>query len=66
MFVCNFVPCPHEDFVIGVPCDVEYKLILNSDDAKYGGTGNYIKETLVPVKKQQTEDHIRYDIPFRR
>lgn len=65
MFVCNFVPCPHEDFVIGVPCDVEYKLILNSDDVKYGGTGNYIKETLVPVKKAADGRpyQVRYSIP---
>lgn len=65
LFVCNFVPCPHEDFTIGVPCKGEYKLILNSDDEKYGGTGNYIKEVLV-AKKEEADGKpysVKYSIP---
>ncbi|MEE0265178.1 MAG: 1,4-alpha-glucan branching protein GlgB [Acutalibacteraceae bacterium] len=52
LVVCNFVPCPHEHIRIGVPCKGEYKLVLCSDDLKYGGTGNYYKETLVAEKSE--------------
>ena len=39
LFVCNFTPMEREDYRVGVPRRKQYKLILNSDDAKYGGTG---------------------------
>lgn len=39
LFVCNFTPVEREDYRVGVPRRKQYKLILNSDDAKYGGTG---------------------------
>ena len=37
--VCNFTPVFHDDFVIGLPTKGKLKLILNSDDTKYGGNG---------------------------
>ncbi len=39
LFVCNFTPMEREDYRVGVPRKKQYKLILNSDDVKYGGTG---------------------------
>lgn len=39
LFVCNFVPVPHEKFRIGVPFAGKYKEILNSDDTRFGGSG---------------------------
>ena len=39
LFVCNFTPVVREDYRVGVPKRKQYKLILNSDDAQYGGTG---------------------------
>lgn len=39
LFVCNFTPVGREDYRVGVPKRKQYKLILNSDDAQYGGTG---------------------------
>lgn len=39
LVVCNFDTVYHEEFVIGVPKG-KYKEVLNSDDVKYGGTGN--------------------------
>ena len=65
MFICNFVPVPHENFLIGVPCNVEYKLVLNSDDKKYGGTGSYVKETLIPQEEEcdNMPYCVRYSIP---
>ncbi|MDO4313382.1 MAG: 1,4-alpha-glucan branching protein GlgB [Eubacteriales bacterium] len=39
LFVCNFTPIARDDYRVGVPRRKQYRLILNSDDAKYGGSG---------------------------
>ena len=39
LFVCNFTPVAREDYRVGVPKSKQYKLILNSDEEKYGGSG---------------------------
>ena len=39
LFVCNFTPTAYADYRVGVPVLKEYKLIINSDDKKYGGSG---------------------------
>ena len=39
LFVCNFTPMERPDYRVGVPRGKQYKLILNSDDVRYGGTG---------------------------
>ena len=47
LILCNFQKIGYEKYRIGAPCGGQYKLILNSDDKKYGGTGQY------KVKKNQ-------------
>ena len=44
MFVCNFSSNTWEKYRIGVPESVTYKLLLDSNDVKYGGTGKIEKE----------------------
>ncbi|MCI6467429.1 MAG: 1,4-alpha-glucan branching protein GlgB [Faecalicatena sp.] len=39
LFVCNFTPVDRPDYRVGVPRRKQYKLILNSDDVQYGGSG---------------------------
>ena len=39
LFVCNFTPVAREDYRVGVPMKKQYKLIFNSDEKKYGGSG---------------------------
>ncbi|MGN0353575.1 MAG: 1,4-alpha-glucan branching protein GlgB [Muricoprocola sp.] len=39
IFVINFTPVAREDYRVGVPQSGYYKLVLNSDDAQYGGSG---------------------------
>ena len=39
LFVCNFTPMAREDYRVGVPKKKKYKLILNSDEARFGGSG---------------------------
>ncbi|KAB5485675.1 1,4-alpha-glucan branching protein GlgB [Flagellimonas hadalis] len=46
---CNFTPVPREDYRVGVPKHTQLKLVFNSDDAKYSGSGMG-KKTLKPSK----------------
>jgi 1,4-alpha-glucan branching enzyme len=39
IFICNFTPIPHVDYRVGLPVPGRYTEVLNSDDAKYGGSG---------------------------
>ncbi|MCI8639008.1 MAG: 1,4-alpha-glucan branching protein GlgB [Coprococcus sp.] len=39
LFVCNFTPMEREDYRVGVPRRKQYKLVLNSDEKQYGGSG---------------------------
>lgn len=39
LFVCNFTPMERPDYRVGVPRRKKYKLVMNSDDLKYGGKG---------------------------
>lgn len=39
VIIANFTPVPRKDYRIGVPSYGYWKLILNTDDAKYGGSG---------------------------
>ncbi len=42
LFVLNMTPMRREDFRIGVPQKKKYKLLLNSDDTRFGGNGGVI------------------------
>ena len=39
LFIINFTPVERPDYRVGVPKRKQYRLILNSDEEKYGGTG---------------------------
>lgn len=39
LFVINFTPVARPDYRVGVPRKKQYKLILNSDAAEFGGSG---------------------------
>jgi len=39
IFVCNFTPIPRHGYRVGVPYAGEYYEVINSDDARYGGSG---------------------------
>lgn len=38
--VCNFVPVARKGYRIGLPFNGKYNLVLNTDDAAFGGKGN--------------------------
>ena len=62
LFVCNFTPMERPDYRVGVPRRKQYKLILNSDDKKYGGTGE--ERPLVYKAEKQECDGQKYSIAY--
>ena len=51
LFVINFTPVARDDYRVGVPRKKQYKLVLNSDDVKYGGNTNPSNDFYVTKKK---------------
>ena len=52
LFVINFTPMARDDYRVGVPRRKQYKLVLNSDETKYGGTGEERPLVYKAVKKE--------------
>jgi len=52
LFVLNFTPVARDDYRVGVPVKGTYKLILNSDDARFGGSGKPRQESYKSVKSE--------------
>ena len=52
LFVCNFTPMERTEYRVGVPGRKQYKLILDSDEKKYGGEGKVRPEIYKSVKKE--------------
>ncbi len=66
MFVLNMTPMRYEGFRIGVPAKGRYKLLLNSDDVKFGGFSDV---TMPKTLKSQDglcdyrDQYIEFDLP---
>ncbi len=65
LFVINFTPVARPDYRVGVPRRKQYKLVLNSDEEQYGGSG---KEQPIVYKavKQECDGRpysFAYDLP---
>jgi len=52
VFVINFTSKVYYDYQIGVPFLGTYEEIFNTDDSKYGGSGQIIDDILVAEKEQ--------------
>jgi len=63
--VCNFTPVPHAGYRIGVPEPCFYREILNTDEAKYGGSGmtNAPGRQAMPAPWQNQPCHIEATLP---
>ena len=62
LFVCNFTPMERPDYRVGVPRRKQLKLVLNSDDEKYGGKGEERPLIYKPVKQEC--DGQKYSIAY--
>lgn len=52
VIVCNFRNVTYHDYKIGVPIGTSYKEIINSDDKKFGGSGEVNKGELLSSEGQ--------------
>ncbi len=51
MFVLNMTPMKWENYKVGVPKKKKYKLLLNSDEKRFGGNGSEIPAEIMAVKE---------------
>ena len=65
LFVINMTPVEYPKFKVGVPMNTQYKLLLNSDDKKFGGNGNKIPKTIKAKKGlcDKRDYHIAFPLP---
>lgn len=63
--VCNFTPVTYHDFKIGVPENEYYREVINSDDIKYGGSGQMNKKKLKTIDEglHNQPCHIEVTVP---
>ncbi|AOR24716.1 1,4-alpha-glucan branching protein GlgB [Clostridium taeniosporum] len=52
IFISNFTPVVYYDYKVGVPFLGEYEEVFNTDDSKYGGSGQVMGEILVSEKSE--------------
>ena len=52
LFVCNFTPVERPDYRVGVPKKKQYTLSLDSEDARFGGSGKEKPKTYTAVKTE--------------
>ena len=62
LFVCNFTPMERPDYRVGVTRRKQLKLVLNSDEKKYGGSGVERPKIYKPVKQEC--DGQKYSIAY--
>lgn len=65
LFVCNFTPVARPDYRVGVSRRKQLRLVLNSDEKQYGGTGAE-RPVIYKPKKQECDGRpysIGYDLP---
>ena len=65
LFVCNFTPIERPEYRVGVPRGKQYRLVLNSDEVQYGGSGRE-RPAVYKAKKQECDGRpysFGYDLP---
>ena len=53
LVVLSFTPVLREKYKVGVPINTEWKVIMNTDDKKYGGEGTLCKPTKAKREKKK-------------
>ncbi|MCR5255896.1 MAG: 1,4-alpha-glucan branching protein GlgB [Acetatifactor sp.] len=65
LFVMNFTPMKWEKYMVPVPKKGKYKLLLNSDEERFGGFGNTIPAEIEAVDEpcNYKDQSICFDLP---
>ena len=65
LFHFNFSPVPYPKHRVGALCKGTYHQILNSDDAIFGGSGNYPSQVVKadPIEWDGKDYSIEFDVP---
>ena len=65
LVVLNMTPVRRENFRVGVPEKAKYKLILNSDDERFGGNGGVIPKTITSKAGEcdRRDYYLEFDLP---
>ncbi len=65
LFVLNLTPVERKNYCVGVPTKKKYKLVLNSDEERFGGNGNVIPaEIMAKEAPANFKDYsICFDLP---
>ena len=65
LFIINMTPVSYPKYNVGVPSITQYKLILNSDDTKFGGNGNKVSKSVKARKGEcdRRKQYIAIDVP---
>lgn len=64
VFICNFTPVAREDYSFGMPEKKRLKLVLDSDEAQYGGGGMKHAKTFTPKEGECDGKPYRVDYPL--
>ncbi|MBO5999292.1 MAG: 1,4-alpha-glucan branching protein GlgB [Lachnospiraceae bacterium] len=66
LFVMNMTPVKREYYRVGVPCEGTYRLVLNSDDAEFGGYAETEVKKTVKARKGECDGkdyYLEFDLP---
>ncbi len=65
LFVLNMTPMTWEEYKVGVPKKGRYRLLLNSEENRFGGNGaNILEELIAEAGECNYKDyHITFDLP---
>ena len=65
LVISNFTPVPRQGYLMGVPEQGEYELMLNTDDSKYWGSQATVAHTLATVDEPShgLSQSVRIDLP---
>ena len=64
LFIINFTPMERPDYRVGVPRKKTYKLVLNSEDPKFGGKNVDIPQSYKAVKAECDGRDYSFDFPL--
>lgn len=64
LFILNMTPVARKGYKVGVPEKKKYKLLLNSDEKRFGGSGNEIPAFLTAVEEEKQVNYKDFSITF--